>query len=160
MSLFLGLMSVQKMIVAVLPLSLSHVCFKIGNEDIGIPQFKSCCFICLGRAVLHPHQWLKDLFAAVPLPKPEAKISLILFSPDTSSTGFTYRRAHDVSPSNLEADYNQFLKNSRGSRKYLLPTYAAAWGALLVLCLFQPSVEQEPWLSQAPWSSSQGLWPR
>lgn len=38
MSLFLGLMVVQKMIEVVLPLSLSHMRFKIGNEDIDIPS--------------------------------------------------------------------------------------------------------------------------
>lgn len=73
------------------------------------------------------------LFSAVPLPKPEAQISLILFSPDTSSPGFTYRGACALSPFNSEADYNQLLNRSRGSSKYLLPTCAAAWGSLLAL---------------------------
>lgn len=127
MSLFLSLMLVQKMIVAALPLSLSHVCFKIGDEGTGIhaPQFKYCCFISSGRAALQSCQWLKGLFSAVPLSKPGAKISLILLSPNTRSTAFAYRRASDLSPANLGADYNQLLNNSRGSSKYLLPTCTA-----------------------------------
>lgn len=66
----------------------------------------------------------------MPLPKPEAEISLILFSPDTS-TGFTYKTAYDLNPFNLEAGYNQLLNNMRGSIEYSLPTCAAAWGSLL-----------------------------
>lgn len=63
MSLFLGLMLVQKMIVAVLPLSLSHVCFKIGNEDIGIPSSSPtaafawgvlCCILTSGLRACSP----------------------------------------------------------------------------------------------------------
>ena len=132
MSLFLRLMLVQKMIVAALPLSLSHVCFKIGNEGTGIhtPQIKYCCFVRSGHAALQSCQWLKGLFSAVPLSKPGAKISLILLSPNTRSTAFAYRRASDLSPVNLGADYNQLLNNSRGSSKYFLPTCTAAQGSL------------------------------
>lgn len=132
MSLFLRLMLVQKMIVAALPLSLSHVCFKIGQEDTGVPTppLKYCCFVCSGCAALQSPQWLKGSFLAVPLSKAGAKISLILLSPNTRSTAFAYRRASDLSPVNLGADYNQLLHNSRGSSKYLLPTCTAAQGSL------------------------------
>lgn len=82
MSLFLGLMLVQKMIVAVLPLSLSHVCFKIGNEDIGIPSSSPAASFAWGVLCCILTSGLR----ACSLPKPEAKILLILLSPDSSST--------------------------------------------------------------------------
>ena len=122
----------QKMIVAALPLSLSHVCFKIGNEGTGIrsPQSKYCCFVHSECAALQSRQWLKGLFSAMPLSKPGAKISLILLSPNTRSTAFAYIRASDLSPVNLGADYNQLLNKNRGSSKYSLPTCTAAQGSL------------------------------
>lgn len=145
MSLFLRLMLVQKMIVAALPLSLSHVCFKIGNEGTGIhtPQFKYCCFVRSGRAALQSRQWLKGLFSAVPLSKPGAKISLILLSPNTRSTAFAYRRASDLSPVNLGADYNQLLKNREDQANICYPPVLLPRGhSQLVVCPFQPSVER------------------